>query len=416
MGFTTGVALLLAPVFGLADGIWWVTHAQGHGVAQLLGWAGLFTIGIAYHAIPRFRNTAVRYAFLITPSLVFLAFGIVLRQLSQGVSNHAWGAVPLAASGVLVLSGLTMFAIVIASTLSSGTKKHEPYEPWLLAAVGWAVVVGALHMVIVAAIILSGTRVAPASLNVAFIHAALYGFLINFIIGAGLRFIPPFMRLKTPRWSIVRAALVAFNVGIAWQVASWVVSYETIAWTAGGVLQAIGMALAVIGLGVFQRRAQRPEYGPGSYRRYELFVRTAYGWLLVAASAWLYVSLTEAMGWSPVLNVSFSIVRHIVALGTVTMLIFGMATRLLPVFEGARLQAPALMDVAYVLLNASVVVRVVFTIFSVPASAALLALSGVLGLAALVCFAIVVWRTLRPSAKEDYRQTIELYVAQRAGH
>ncbi|MBI4307555.1 MAG: hypothetical protein HY684_01980 [Chloroflexi bacterium] len=47
MGFTSGTGLLFAFLVGLPSGLWQVTHAQAHGAAQLFGWAGLFTMGVA---------------------------------------------------------------------------------------------------------------------------------------------------------------------------------------------------------------------------------------------------------------------------------------------------------------------------------------------------------------------------------
>ena len=76
------------------------------------------------------------------------------------------------------------------------------------------------------------------------------------------------------------------------------------------------------------------------------------------------------------------------SLGFVTMMIMGMSTRMLPLFEGARLRRHSLMDAAFVSLNASVLQRLVFGIVDTPLSTAALALSGMAGLLALVFFAI----------------------------
>jgi hypothetical protein len=89
-------------------------------------------------------------------------------------------------------------------------------------------------------------------------------------------------------------------------------------------------------------------------------------------------------------------------MGFVTMIIMGMAARMLPIFEGAILPLHRLMDVTFALLNASVILRMAFGI--VPSSLAWAGLgsSGSLGTIALACFALVVWRTQHTSSRQKY--------------
>ncbi|MBI4336969.1 MAG: DUF1858 domain-containing protein [Chloroflexi bacterium] len=413
MGFTTGAALLLAPLFRLPGGTWWTTHAQGHGVAQLFGWAGLFTMGVAYHVVPRFRNTRLALPRLAPLSLALVLAGIVLRQITQGLSSMPWAAALLVVSGVCLLLGMAAFAASLGLTLRQGQRAHEPFEPWLVAGCTWALVAAALGLAVVVHIATTGTVIAPASLDIPFVHAALLGFLGNFIIGTSARIIPAFMRLGSPRPSLLAIALGLFNGGLLWQVAAWLTDVTSPWWAGGAVTQAVGMLLVIVALGVFSRRRRPVEYGPGTYRGYERYVRAAYTWWLVAAALWLYLALVTLSDWSAPFQAPFTMVRHVVALGVVTMMVLGIGSRVLPVFEGAQLQAPRLMDAAFILLNLSVALRLAFSVASTGASQAMLGVSGVAGLAALALFTIVVWRTFRPSAREGYRQSALLFLHDR---
>lgn len=59
LGFITGSGMLIAEWVGIDQGIWWITHAQAHGMAQIFGFTGLFTIGVGFHVVPRFRNGTI---------------------------------------------------------------------------------------------------------------------------------------------------------------------------------------------------------------------------------------------------------------------------------------------------------------------------------------------------------------------
>ncbi len=413
MGFTTGTALLLASSLELPIGLWWITHAQGHGVAQLFGWAGLFTMGVAYHVVPRFRNTSLALSRLSIPSLVLVASGVFLRQVTQGLSQYPAVGALLVFSGVVLLLGVIFFALVIFLTLVRARGSMELFEPWIWAGTGWAVVGASLHLAVVVQIALSGTRVAPAALDMAFIQASLFGFVLSYIVGVSVRVLPAFMRLIPPGKATLILATALFNAGVTLQVVVWSAGLPLSWWVWGGIVQAAAMAILSIVLGVFGRRTGPRDYGSAVYSRYELYIRAAYGWLLVAAIFWLYLALHSLLQWSTPLGGGISLARHVVALGVVTMMILGLGSRILPLFEGARLQWPRLMDAAFISLNLSVALRLAFSSVSVPGGDSLLGLSGVSGLVALVCFALVVWRTFRPQAREVSRQTVYLNLGER---
>jgi cbb3-type cytochrome oxidase subunit 1 len=92
-------------------------------------------------------------------------------------------------------------------------------------------------------------------------------------------------------------------------------------------------------------------------------------------------------------------------LGFITLLILGMAVRMLPGFLHQRqVASPALVEATFWLGNAAVLGRVLpfvlpgVVLQEVPASAPLarmaFALSGLLGLAAVWCLAVNLWKTV----------------------
>src|SRR5215207_6059492 len=47
-------------------------EVNAHGHAQIYGWVGLFVMGFAYQAFPRFKQTGLRH-----PGLAWLSFGLM---------------------------------------------------------------------------------------------------------------------------------------------------------------------------------------------------------------------------------------------------------------------------------------------------------------------------------------------------
>ncbi|MEX2431157.1 MAG: NnrS family protein [Dehalococcoidia bacterium] len=415
LGFTTGAAMLLLPALGISAGATWLTHTQAHGMAQLFGWAGLFVMGVAFHVVPRFRSVTPGYPWPQRAALVLVLLGIILRFTGQVLPSPASPAV-LVASGVLLLAGVAVFAFALGRTLRQGTPSINQPERWFWAGIAWALAATALHMGIVVQMASTTGAFAPPSWNTAYVHAATLGFIGNFIFGVSARALPAFMSLSASHARLRAVAFGVVNLGVTIQVAAALAGTPEV-WASGGpILTAAGVILFVLALRVFERRTTDRPYIPGTYARYEWFVRAAYGWLLAAGAlaAW------EALGaiWAPAATpVGIGApVLHILALGFVTMMIMGMASRMLPMFEGGELRWHAAMDFAFVTLNLSVLLRLAFGLIPSDHTWAGLAVSGVLGLLALVAFGAVAWSAMLPSAREHYQQAMQVMVKQRMGH
>src|SRR5262245_3563801 len=72
-------------------------EVNAHGHAQIFGWVGLFVMGFAYQAFPRFKHTTLRH-----PALAWLSFGLmfgglilrsVLEPTANGLDEFGWAAV-----------------------------------------------------------------------------------------------------------------------------------------------------------------------------------------------------------------------------------------------------------------------------------------------------------------------------------
>lgn len=413
LGFGTGVTLLLLPLFGLHPGVQYVTLSQAHGAAQLFGWGGLFGMGLGYHVIPRFRNVRPLFPWPHYATLILVVSGVLLRYAGQAFFAVGFAPGMLLGSGVSLLAGVSVFVGMTLYALSHGNSRRTPGEPWLWAACVWALAAAGLHLAVTMQMAARHAFAPSAAWDAAFVHAALLGFLGNEIFGVGLRTLTAFMSLPPVRAKLVWPSWAIFNAGVAWYVLAQLLGVGP-EWTAVGLaFEVVGLILLVLALRVFARRAKKPPYVQGIYVRYEGFLRTAYGWLLTGAVLSLVhqISLSfPALAFPAFVNAP---TLHVLTLGFLSMVIMGMAARMLPIFEGAQLPYPRLMDAAFVALNGSVALRIGFGLVSTRATTAGLAISGALGLLALALFAIVVIGVLRPQARETYRRSMAARLEQR---
>src|SRR5581483_5119830 len=136
--------------------------------------------------------------------------------------------------------------------------------------------------------------------------------------------------------------------------------------------------------------------GPGQPRGHEPFIRTAYAWLLLTLGLGAALALRELLWDVPPSASALVAERHALALGFLSLLIFGMASRIVPVFGGVPLWRPRLLAPLYVVFNLGVALRVAGELMGNRDDLArgLVAVSGLLGFLGLALFALILWRTL----------------------
>ena len=67
-------------------------EVNAHGHAQIFGWVGLFVMGFAYQAFPRFKHSSLAYSRLALATLWMMLGGIVARSLCQPLALSLAGA------------------------------------------------------------------------------------------------------------------------------------------------------------------------------------------------------------------------------------------------------------------------------------------------------------------------------------
>lgn len=416
-GFPLGILAALGGGRDIGLGARWTPLVQAHGHLQLVGFVGLFIVGITYHVLPRFKNTDLGLPRLTLPSIALVASGAVLRAASQSWADSGVMQGMLVGSALLELAGAAAFAAVLVATLRPVQRKN--YDRYIAAGAAWFVAASVANLVTVADIVKDGASVVPSSQDAPLLEMYFFGFITLFVLGISIRVLPHFLSLRPPRVRFFAPALGIYSTGLAvWVAVGWVAAFSS--WTepdwltaAGIYAMGAGVLLFVFGLnlhlpGVRDETSDAP--GP-----HEKLIRTAYVWLVAAFAieAW-YATKGMAGDFRPDF-LENGAARHALALGFFTQMVFGVGSRALPAFAGKKLHSEKLVTIAWVLINIAALQRVGHALF--PWGGATfrfdhIAVAGVIGLVALIVFAYNIMRTVRPSrgrapaAKEEKQMEV----------
>jgi hypothetical protein len=344
-GFLLAVLLPLARAeeWGWGSGIRWQALIQVHGQLQLMGFGGLFVMGMAFRLIPRFSGRPLAFSTLVPALIPIIATSLILRSVAEPWTDGVVRNVGIVTSAALLLAAGLAFAAVICGTLLHRDSKAEATGYFfVLGSLGFCV--GAvLNLMQVIEIVRDGLPIAPASKETAQVFTQQYGFLIMFLSGVGSRAVPTFTgSLRRNALSRMTAFVLAAGVALFAGAMLWITyrSPTTAAMRFGDVgLLLTGLAFAML-VRISGALWPSKNHVAAASQTAFWFVRSAYAWLLVAAA------LTGWYGGRGFLHGdlpdSFELdgVRHVLTIGVLTMMIVGMGLLIVPEFAGRRLQHP----------------------------------------------------------------------------
>lgn len=326
-GFLLAIVLPLAAALEWDWGTRWRALVQAHGHLQVLGWAGLFVVGMATRLLPRFAGRPLRGGGLTGVMLFLLAGGMLGRSLAQPALDVPGMRAVLLVSASAELAGTLLFLAMLAATLLPVIRTVPP-APLVLVGAAALVVQALLGLLWLGEITTDAPYLTPDR-NGALLTVQVYGFLIPFVLGVGLKALPVFFGRTAPdaRWTTVLAAAVLLSVTL---LAGGRLAIDT---PAGVRLEAIGELVLGVTLlaglawtGAWQAPARlRP-----AARRTALLLQTACAWLLLAALGLLWMGVRSVESGLPGPAYQADAVRHLVLVGTVTTLIVGMGQLVLP--------------------------------------------------------------------------------------
>lgn len=426
------LALALVPGFGVAAWltgrlIWgggppanWVGLAQAHGHAQVFGWLGLFIMGVALYFLPRFSGAPLRHAVAAAWIWRLVLAGIAGRCLAQALPLGRLGPPLLALAVLAEIAGVLLYVALQTLTVRRAVidPRHRAIgavRPLLLASlIGWttSALVGGSAALAAAA---QGHTAVDAGWNLLAVDLFIGLVLLPVALVFAYRTFPLYLRLPAPTWPLGRLT-AAYLIAAACQlIPTALVLAGFDGWPRLGALGDIGRGLVllyfIVRLDLLTRRQKPwtvhrqgtppdqpklhrkpralPDYG--EFGRFEWLLYGAFVWLAIAAFMDLYSGLGILAGlWAPV---DGDTLRHAYLGGFATLLLLGMAPRMIPGFIHRRGVAhPWLVDVSFYLAAPAVALRILalpaaqfwpwagwYTLFGLTGAAAWLAVLALAG-------------------------------------
>lgn len=430
-----GIAALLAAHlgWGLPLGPTWPALVQIHGNVQVYGWLGLFIMGVSLHFLPRFAGRPLRWSRGPVVVAVLMVAGLVLRAAGQGLSL-AGGSSSLAmrAGALLHVLGAAAGVLLLIDVVAHAAPERGPIRALRLclgaALAGWLLSSAASAW----AVHLAGTpgRLADPGWSRFGLDLFVDGVLIPVALAFSVRTFPLYLRLPAVRWS-VDGLVAVYLVGAAAQAVVRLLTLGPSGADGLGPLAAAGSLTKGVALLVFvwridlltrrlapwtaercgeppaepvrheRPRPHLPDYG--EFGHFEWHLLAAYLFLGLGGGIEALSGINRLLGLA--LPVTEDAIRHTYLSGFGTLLLLGMAPRMLPGFWGIRRPASSLLvDLSALCGIASALLRVgvglLPSAWSAPGWRTVAGLSGLLGWLAVACLAVNLWRTrwTRPTA------------------
>ncbi|MBI4531388.1 MAG: hypothetical protein HY709_07675 [Candidatus Latescibacteria bacterium] len=435
-GFAIGAHVAFVIGFDFPLGKGYLSFIQTHGHVQLVGWVGLFIIGITLHFIPRLAGVPIAHPSWIERVLWLMAAGLIVRSIGHTILPYLDGS-PffllynwlVAVSGLIEWFGVVGYLLLLLNVLYDAGETTErlalqsvrPFFGMMI--VGW-VFYASLNLILLVHMAISGQVVVHQAWNEFAIQAFIGLILLPVTFAFSVRLFPLYLRLPASDWPVrglAYAYLVAFCLSILPTLPVEPITRISLSLSMLGKILRGGIILWFIWkLDVLTRlrepwivkrvlqpgperrptREGMPDYG--EFGKFERLVYAAYVWLALGAFLEVMLGVTTFLGWS--LSISGDAVRHVYLLGFVTHLILGMSVRMIPGFLGKRrVASQRLVNATFWLGTGAALSRVLPLLVpsrvleaipgGVAVSQAAFGLSGILGLAMVSCLAVNLWKT-----------------------
>ena len=397
-GFPLGILVALGGGRDIGLGVRWSALVQAHGHLQVMGWLGLFLVGVAFQVVPRFKQVPLQLPTFVRPAIFLIAAGLVTRTVSQPYADGHLAAAAMITSAVAEAMGVGLFVASIATTLA--TAKRKNYDWYLFASCAWLAAGAVANVVVVSGIAVDRQTVIPLAKDEPLLTMQLFGFISLFILGVSIRILPHFLSLRPPAVGWLLPALLIYNAGLLVRVgAGWGVGYGY--WTRPDAVHAVSVYAMAVGIAAVILALKLhlpgvPKDTGEADRGHVKIIRTAYAWLVVAIAIDVWFATRSLGDWSPDFLQSGA-ARHAVALGFATQMIFGVGRRLLPALATRAVRGRLALDVGFWTLNLAIVLRVGHAL--IPWGGVLfrfdhIAVSGALALLALLLFVYGILRSV----------------------
>lgn len=398
-----------------------INEINAHGHSQIYGWVGLFIMGYAYQAFPRFKHGSLWKPWLAATSFVLMLGGIGLRVVGeyfavtrvadQVLLNPYWFGIGLVGMGLETVAA-AIFAVVLVQSYRAVRKPLEVYDRWVFAAVFWFVISIFADAFLYIQTSTAGTAhelvLRVATLQSPLRDIQIYGLATVMILGVSLRFMPPVFGFRDPGQKIFRRLLWPFNVGIAATAILFAAMLETQNFAALAVPYYLATLLIVMP-GLWLSWSFNPLGKVTGNDRSIKFIRAAHVWFAVSLMMLALEPFYNRLTGQVFSHAFHGAMRHAITVGFISMTILGVGAKVVANLNGLDTSKLSKLWLPFVLINTGCFLRVsnqVVTDF-LPLSFNTLGVSGTLEVAALTLWAAHLARMMYTRQKPLYAMTAE---------
>ncbi len=366
-----------------------VHEVNAHGHAQIMGWVGLFIMGFAYQAFPRMWHVNLPAPGMALASWLAMLVGIACRSTAMMFTASAWAG-PVHHFGVgLEVAAVTIFIALLFTAFRRSGQPIKPYIAFAFTALAFLFIQAIYSGWHIARLMAAPDR--EALLNqIATFQAPLrdlqiHGLAMMMIFAVSIRMFPTIFGLpEVPQ----RRAWIAWGLLLAAVICETTL-FLTFRLT-GSHAAAGGMALPWLllpigaGLIVVPWKLWRPLpealAGAGRCDRSGKFIRIAFAWLFVSFAMLMLLPVYQMVSGIAFSHAYYGAIRHAITVGFISMMIVGMAAKVVPTLRGIGPEKLPSLWLPFVLINIGCLLRVGFQIGTDwhPAFFKLVGVSGVL--------------------------------------
>ncbi len=371
-------------------------HAHAH--AMVYGWVGLFVMGFAYQSFPRFKNTKLWRPDLANLTFYLMLIGIGSRVVAELLQPASAGLVLGGLAAVAELSAIGLFITILYRTARKSIEPPSRYEKFIFGAMFW-LATGTLlsHLFFFAKATASSQRELIeriATIDGPLRDIQLLGFAALIIAGVSQRFVPLVYGLARPQRDRQNIIFMLMNASLVLDVICYLGllltgnSAYAIGLEVAYVMMALWAVLLAKQLGVFSRPTQ-PD-------RTFKFVRAAYVWLVIASFMLPFFLLYSRATGQIFAHAFLGAYRHAFTVGFVSLMILGVAGRVVPILAGVDGSRISSLVGPFLLLNLGCAGRVGLQIATdfTPRAFPLVGATGFIELIALTWWGVEMWRTM----------------------
>jgi hypothetical protein len=371
--FTAGIVLILTA--GATWGAWllWqigvagrfagasLHHVNAHGHAQIYGWVGLFIMGFAYQAFPRLWNTDLVAPRLAVATFVAMLAGLVVRTAGMTLTGDWSLALPAAlAGGALEAAAVVTFAAQISLTWRRSLTRFEPWVGFIFVALFWFVAQAALDLWHTYTTMTAATQQQlvwyVATYQAPLRDLQIHGLALFMILGVSLRKLPGIYGLRPVPPARAGVALALLSAAVAGEVIVFLAYRLTSIHAVAALLMVPWLMLAAgVAIVALPWRLWRPT--PVDDRTAK-FVRAAYGWLAVSLAMLLLLPAYQTLSGVPFSHAYYGATRHAITVGFVSLMIMGVAAKVVPMLSGVDARTLTSLRGPFVLVNVGCFLRV----------------------------------------------------------